>query len=339
VSYHIDPQDAAPSEPGVVLNIQERLTYKRVVDELGRTTAALRRRRGLTLKELSRKSAVPIRRLQQFEEARAAPHFVEMILLAPQYRIRLSEIAAQLRGVISSPLEQTTLARIPFSKALYCTEAAVLIEDTSEEQQRLMSEKLRSSEGYFATFVDITITEWPAMLPPNIGVSLLAEYRELAREKQVMTACFGTRGAPLGIQLTLPPQPGARKPPPGAMPYITCGALLDRVRMNAGHSTARLDLYLRRQAQLSGTEQMAHVVRRVGIAQAYLRQVVAQVNVIRPSGEAELDDGLGWVRRIEDIKHVPDMQNHPELKRVLKGVTLNLRKAMTLLENIMQHDC
>lgn len=185
---------AAPQVAG----IGDCLIYKRLASEFGRIAREFRHRKALSIEKISRKSGVLISRIERFEAGLEAPCFSEMLTLANAYKVRASAIAGPLQQLYDDHLKSN-----PSMPGLFQQRTSVVESDVRIAERAILIQRLGQTDK---SVIDITIADWPAILPPGFMESMDAERAVLRVALIMLAACRASSTVPgHSIPRVLPP--------------------------------------------------------------------------------------------------------------------------------------
>lgn len=312
----------------MVLNVRERLIYNRCADEFAIMAREYRERCAHSVKTLARASGVAASRIVKFEEGTEVPSFPEVCALAQAYRIpvshirnRLQSLDAMLRGGDQDGGEQDAPGAPPF-KNNFSGHAMGFLRDLTPADTERLAAQLREPDE---TVVDITIADWPRILPPTFGHAVLGECGALALNIQIIKPCAGRGGAPVQMAITAPGGP------PGKW-FVKSGDLLDRSYDDLQGVSARIEALLfrefkYREPRTAEYDASAPLAERVAVQLSRLRQAINLIDAVRSGG----DGGAGPVlERLVFIKE-KDVRK-PEYQQTAPNFAATLFEATALLE-------
>jgi transcriptional regulator with XRE-family HTH domain len=289
-------------ESASVLKMPRHLLYGRVAAEFAEIAKQQRERIGLTVEALSRASGVSIQRINIFERGKAAPYWQEAIALAMVYGVRMSVIAERLRraeGDAADWCEHNHGRNTALSKRHCREQAMAYVRDTTDGDTDVLVEKLSEMSD---DIVDITIADWPAILPPSFGEAISAELHALMPNMKIVTTVAAHHGAPVPYGIS---DPNAARKVSGEFGKIFVGAgpLLDRVHFHVEGVRSRLEWLVTRHLKTpSGLLQSADrrsmtpkarrfasepLDQRLTLQCSRLTLVMTLLDVVRPGGERD----------------------------------------------------
>jgi hypothetical protein len=322
----------------LILNVRERLVYNRCADEFAIMSRKYRKRCAHSVKTLARASGVAASRIVKFEAGTEVPSFPEVCALAQVYRIRVSHIRNRLQRLCDALLrggdhdgELNALGAVR-SKNAFSGHAMGFLRDVTPADLDLLAAHLREPDE---SIVDITIAEWPSILPPTFGHAVLGECGALALNMRIIEACAGRGGAPVQLAVTAPGGP------PGKW-FVKSGELLDRSYDDLQEISARIEALLFREFKYRGARKDKSEARapfvdsateplsltaRVAVQLSRLRQAIDLIDTVREGGDggaARAAEGLFFIAE-EDV-------GKPEYQQTAPNFTAILSEATDLLE-------
>lgn len=163
--------------------LRAALAYRRMLDDFARILTSCRRRDGLKMEAIAERTAVPLWRLESFEQGAVAASWSESLLLAPVYGVRLSFITRRLKSVLAK-VSGDDLSSI--EAYLQCHRG--MTPTLRQADRERIGEKLRAPLN--ERFVDVTIADWPSCFPPSLSTLLSVEVEMLIAQLRCMNACI-----------------------------------------------------------------------------------------------------------------------------------------------------
>jgi transcriptional regulator with XRE-family HTH domain len=337
-----------------VLKMPRHLLYGRVAAEFSVIAKQHRERIGLTVEALSRASGVSIQRINIFERGKAAPYWQEAIALAMVYGVRMSAIAERLRraeGDAADWCEHNHGRNAALSKRHCREQALAYVRDTTDEDTAVLVEKL---SGMSDDIVDITIADWPAILPPSFGEAISAELESLLPNMKIVAGCAAHRGEPVPYGISDPTMARKVRNTVGQV-FVGAGPLLDRIHFHVEGVRSRLEWLVTRHLRTpSGVLQSADrrsvaskariasapLERRLTLQCSRLTDVMKLLDAVRPGGDRDGPAVLAALEflREEDVARFDHRQIPPNFEATLTSANkLMLDTALALREIAEEH--